>query len=88
MTPQPKIYLARAGGSGEDEERALESNLAIIGFQEVPSLEAATDYDGVQEIVAEAFPAAKPRAVGNYAGQLWAFAVVMKEGDLVYCHAS
>jgi len=26
---------------------------------------------------------AKPRAIGNRAGQLWAFAVAMKEGDLV-----
>ena len=28
-------------------------------------------------------PGAKPRAVGNFAGQLWSFAVAMKHGDLV-----
>ena len=83
MNQAPKIYLARAGGSGEDEDRALEHNIAIVGFQEVLSLAAATDYEGVHKIVTRAFPDAKPRAVGNFAGQLWAFAVAMKEGDLV-----
>lgn len=83
MNETPKIYLARAGGNGEDEDRALEHNIAIIGFQEVPSLTSATDYDGIHKIVAQAFPDAKPRAVGNFAGQLYAFAVAMKEGDLV-----
>ena len=52
-------------------------------FSGSPSLAAATDYEGVHEIVARAFPDAKPRAVGNFAGQLWAFAVAMKVGDLV-----
>ena len=83
MPQHPKIYLTRAGRSGEDEDRALEHNIAIVGFHEVPSLEAASDYDGVHEIVAGTFPDAKPRAVGNFAGQLWAFAVAMEEGDLV-----
>ena len=83
MNQEPKVYLARAGRSGEDEDRALEDNIAILGFQEVPSLATATDYEGVHEIVTGAFPDAKPRAVGNSAGQLWAFAVAMKEGDLV-----
>jgi predicted Mrr-cat superfamily restriction endonuclease len=40
MNEQPKVYLAQAGKNGEDEEYALENGLAIIGFQEVPSLEA------------------------------------------------
>ena len=83
MNQEPKIYLARAGRSGEDEDRALEHNIAIVGFQEVPSLATATDYEGVHEIVRRAFPDAKRRAVGNFAGQLWAFAVAMKESDLV-----
>ena len=83
MNQGPKIYLARAGRSGKDEDCALDQNIAIVGFHEVPSLATATDYKGVHEIVTRAFPDAKPRAVGNFAGQLWAFAVAMKEGDLV-----
>ena len=71
MNQGPKIYLARAGRSGKDEDRALEQNIAIVGFHEVPSLATATDYKGVHEVLTRAFPDAKPRTVGNFAGQLW-----------------
>ena len=32
MKNKPKVYLIRAGRNGEDEECALENNLAVIGF--------------------------------------------------------
>jgi hypothetical protein len=38
MTEQRKVYLARAGRNGEDEEYALDHGLAAIGFREFPSL--------------------------------------------------
>ena len=78
-----KVYLTRAGKDGGDEAQWLEEGLAFIGFTDVPSLEAARDYDDVYKIVAPSYPGAKPRAQGNLAGQLWAFAIAMKEGDLV-----
>ena len=83
MSQEPKTYLVRAGQSGEYEDCALEDNIAILGFQKVPSLTTATDYEGIHEIVTKALPDAKARAKGNFAGQLWAFAVAMNEGDLV-----
>ena len=83
MDEESKVYLARAGRSGEDEDRAFEHNVAIVGYQEVPSLAGAKDYEDVHEVVKKAFPDAKPGAVSNFAGQLWAFAVAMKQGDLV-----
>ena len=83
MKNAPKIYLARAGRYGEDEDYALENNLAIIGYQDILSLEGATDYDAVLKLVNDALPDEKPRAIGNYAGQLWAFAIGMQEGDIV-----
>lgn len=83
MPDEPKVYLVRAGKSGEDEDRALENNIAIVGFQDVPSLATATDYESVHAIVSRAYPEALPRAVGNFSGQLWAFAVAIEEGDLV-----
>jgi restriction system protein len=78
-----KVYLTRAGKRGEDEEFALEHGSAVIGFQEVPSLEGAKDYDAVLKIVRDSLPTKKPRAIGNIAGQLWAFAVAMNKDDLV-----
>ena len=83
MNGTPNVYLARAGSNGEDEDLALENNLAIIDFRSIPSLEGLEDYDTVAQHVSEAMPDDKPRRRGNFAGQLWAFAVRMQEGDLV-----
>ena len=83
MKEAPKVYLARAGRNGEDEDYALEHNIAIISFRKVPSLEGARDYDTVVQLVEDALPDGKPRALGNFARQLWAFAFAMQEGDIV-----
>jgi restriction system protein len=83
MADTPKLFLVRAGRMGEDEDYALDHGLAIIGFHDVPSLEGAKDYEGVYAIVEKSKPADSPRAVRNYAGQLWAFAVDMKQDELV-----
>jgi restriction system protein len=83
MTEQSKVYLVRAGKHGEDEEYVLENGVAMISFREIPSLEGLKDYEAVSKLVASALPGAKPRAVGNFAGQLWAFAIAAKEGDIV-----
>ena len=64
----PKVYLARAGKNGEDEDYALENNLAIIGFQDIPSLENAKNYDAVTKRVSDALPGRSPHAIGNIGG--------------------
>lgn len=79
----PKVYLARAGVGGEDEVYALDHGVAIIGFREYPSLAAVKDYDDIVALVKAVKPELKPRAAGNYAGQLWAFALAMQPGDLI-----
>ena len=83
MKDKPKVYLIRAGRNGEDEECALENNLAVIGFQDVLSLEGAGDYDAVVKLVKDALPDEKPRAIGNRAGQLWAFSIGIQDGDII-----
>lgn len=83
MKAKNRVFVARAGKNGGDEEYALENNLAIIGFREIPNLSDAKDYDDIFKIVVDTNPELKPRAAGNYAGQLWAFVISMKEGDLV-----
>ena len=83
MNEPAKIYLVRAGKHGEDESYVLENDLAVIGFQEIPSLANAKNYDDVSKIVARALPGEKPRLIGNFAGQVWAFAVAMRKGDVV-----
>jgi restriction system protein len=82
MTEPRKVYLTRAGQHGEDEEYALDHDLAIIGYQAVPSMEGAKTYEGFVELVKKYIPDAKKGAIGNFAGQLHAFAIAMTEGDL------
>ena len=82
MKEAPKLYLVRAGRNGEDEDLALGNSLAIIGFRDIPALDGLQDYDAVAKRVSDAFPDAKPKQLGNFAGQLSAFAVAMQEGDL------
>ena len=83
MKQAPKVYLVRAGRNGEDEDYALENNVAIVGFRDVPTLEGASDFDGVLELVNNAYPDIKSRAAGNFTGQLWAFAIAIQAGDIV-----
>lgn len=78
-----KVFLVRGGRDGEDEEYALQNNVAVIGFHDVPSLEGLPDYDAVLELVRATFPDDKPRRVGNFAGQLWCFGIAIQNGDLV-----
>ncbi len=79
----PKAYLVRGGRSGEDEEYALQNNMSIIGFHETPSLEGAPDYHAVLQLVKSSYPDAKSRRAGNFAGQLWCFAIAIHEQDLI-----
>jgi restriction system protein len=55
----------------------------FIGFKEIPSLKDAKDYQAIHKLVEDSLPGAKPRAIGNIAGQLWGFSLALKEGDLV-----
>ena len=83
MKEAAKVYLARAGKNGEDEDYALENNVAIIGFEGIPSLESAKNYDTVATRVSDALPGRAPHAIGNIARQLTAFTLAMKEDDIV-----
>ncbi len=83
MKEQTKVYLVRGGSDGQDEDYVLDNNIAIIGFKEFPSLEKAKTYEDIFKIITTAKPDLKTRAAGNYAGQLWAFAIAMKEDDIV-----
>ncbi len=83
MTDTPKVYIARAGQNGEDEDAALENGLAIIGFHAVRSLKQAGDYAAVAKLVETGLPDRPLNAQRNIARQLLAFARGMSEGDFV-----
>ena len=55
MPVSPRVFVARAGRNGEDEDDALELGLAIIGFEEVSSLASAQDYGQILQLVRAGF---------------------------------
>lgn len=79
----PRIFLVRAGRNGEDENYALENNVAIIGFTRYPSLSKVSSYEDIVSIIKNTTPEDSTYKIGNFAGQLWAFAHVMHTGDIV-----
>lgn len=77
------VWLVRAGRKGEGEAACLENGSAIIGFDGVPDLSKAKDWDDVRAIVEASDPTASAYRIGNVSGQLWAFALAMQPGDIV-----
>lgn len=62
---------------------ALDEDLAVIRFFEVPDLSSTSGRDEVELLVRDAYPEASDAKVRNVTGQLYAFAHRMKQGDLV-----
>ena len=81
--PTTPVWLVRAGRQGEDEAAALEHGLAIIGFREFPDLASAADSDDLLAKVRHIFPEAQDNRIRNLTGQLAAFVLRIREGDIV-----
>ena len=76
-------WLARAGKHGEDEKRALESGLAIIGWKALPDLSKISSKDELLSILNKAYPNSSANRNINFRGQLWSFVKGMKKGDII-----
>ena len=79
------IWLIRAGKYGEHEDRFLNDNkiyLTWAGLQAV-DLSVAKDYDELKELIQFNYPGEPSRKIGNWSGQIWAFALAMKDKDWV-----
>ena len=84
MKNEIRAYLVRAGRHGEDEEFALDNDVAVVGYPDVASLEDADTYEAVRELVIPTYPEdTKSSSLGIHVGQVWRFVGEMKEGDLV-----
>lgn len=77
------LWLVRAGKHGEDENKALEKSLVIIGWQEMPDVGNIQSYGDMKKKHSEVYPDMSPKAIMNNAAQLWAFAKRINKGDLV-----
>ena len=78
-----RVWMVRGGAQGQDEALALETGLAIIGFSDIPDLTGAVDRAAVLERIRQANPASHDNRNRNRAGQLNAFLLSMRNGDIV-----
>jgi restriction system protein len=79
------LWLVRGGRHGEFEDKFFADSRIYFTWESLDSFDLgkAKDYNGVKEIIREAYPGSNERRTGNLAGQAWAFALPMKAGDLV-----
>lgn len=77
------LWLVRAGQYGEREDFALNNNLAVIGWDNLPDLSKLQDRNELSALLAEEYPDEKPKTRMNWESQIWPFVKEMKKGDLV-----
>lgn len=77
------LWLVRAGRRGERENLALEKNLAVIGWEELPDLSDIEDREKLYELLEETYPGEKRKTLLNWQSQIWPFVKEMQEDDLV-----
>ena len=77
------LWLVRAGKYGQRELLALNENIAVIGWDEVPDLSKIQSREQLSELLKKTYPDEKPKTVINWESQIWPFIHEMKKGDLV-----
>lgn len=79
------LWLVRGGRHGEYEERFFTDNRVYLTWDELPGPELAQAHSSeqVRAALARAYPGESVNTVGNWAGQIGAFLVRMKQGDWV-----
>lgn len=79
------LWMVRVGKYGEYEAKFLESSRIFLTWEELKDddLSSAKDYEAIKEVLRARYAEAPERRLGNWAGQIWAFALPMTPGDLV-----
>ncbi len=88
----PSVWVVRAGKDGEDEDTALDQQIAIIGFQAYGDATGKTDRAEIGKLVRageekqaadEGRPMPSSRQIGNFIGQFFAFVARIQIGDII-----
>ncbi len=77
------LWMVRAGKHGERESLALEQNIAVIGWEDLPDLSKIKTREVLSELLKETYPDNKPKTLKNWESQIWPFIREMKHKDLV-----
>lgn len=78
------IWLIRAGSHGEYEQKFIQENRVYVTWDGLDvDLAKLAERPELVAAMTQRYPDTKPRAILNWARQVWPFAHVMKKGDLV-----
>ena len=77
------IWLVRAGKHGEREQLALEQNLSVIGWSDMPDLSGVNSREEMETLCKKHYPDSSQNRITNFVGQLWAFRGRIQKHDLV-----
>ena len=77
------LWMVRAGQYGEQEQYALDGDFVTIEWDDLSDLSKIESREELKELMDEAYPDEKKRAIANYAGQVWAFIKRIEIDDLV-----
>ena len=77
------LWVVRAGRHGEREEYALEKNVVIVGWGELPDLGAIESREDLTPLMQRSYPDQGRRTLGNWTGQIWTFIKRVDVDDIV-----
>lgn len=79
------LWLVRAGKYGEHEPRFFEDNRIYLTWDNLTDsdMTGLLNYEGVKSLMQQQYPGEPARRIGNWTGQIWAFVLAMKPGNLV-----
>jgi restriction system protein len=77
------VWLVRAGKNGEREDTALERNMCVIDWGELPDLSKISTREQLETLCKQHYPDSSQKQISHSVGQLWAFSNSIKENDLV-----
>jgi restriction system protein len=73
----------RAGASGERERYALDHDVAVIGWGELPDLQGFASREDLKRYLQDRYPDQPSHGLATWSSQLWAFANGVSDGDLM-----
>jgi restriction system protein len=77
------LWMVRSGKYGERENFAIEKDVAVIGWDELPDLSGVKTREQLQELLEKTYPDQKRKTLINWESQIWPFLNVMEEKDII-----
>lgn len=78
------VWLIRAGAHGEHEQKFVAESRVYVTWDGLDlNLSKLTERSELATAMLQRYPGTKARSIGNWVGQVWPFAHLIKKGDLV-----